>query len=144
MDGCCDGKHKYEYGRKQSALLAPAAWEYIDCSGMMDYTLQRAWGVKMDPGGSVAQHAWCERKCLKLVSYEGIPSMAPGLVLLCYMVASPATGEPGHTWLVVTEKSGRPILTFESHGGKGPDRRRYDTPVLFDNCCACYELGTLA
>ena len=137
IKGTCDGKHRYQWGAKQSADLAPNQWEFIDCSGLMDYTLRRAWGVKMDVGGSVNQHAWCEKKCLKQVDYKDIPTLPVGLVLLCYMNIN---GER-HTWAVITEEPGQPILTFESNGDHGPCREPWT--IYKDRCSACFVLGSL-
>ena len=139
INGTCDGKHHYGWDAKPNPADAPNTWTLADCSGLMVYTLKRAWGINV-LGGSVDIHTWCEKKVLKQVKYSVVAPLSDSIVRLCFI--EPKGGEPGHVWLCVNGQS------FESHGrdnGKdGPDRRPWNEAVLLHNVSACFELGPLS
>jgi hypothetical protein len=132
IKGTCDGKHHYEWGAKPDPDDAPDTWTLADCSGLMTYTLERAWGIRV-VGGSVDIHTWCDHKALKEVKYSNVGPLADNIFRLCFI--APKGGKPGHVWGLVSGD------TFESCGNKGCCRQLWT--VYKDRCIACFEIGTL-
>jgi hypothetical protein len=133
-DQLMDGHIHYGFGAKAAFTTRPEDIRSIDCSGFVRYFLYRVTdGAIQMPDGSVVQNDWCRRQHLDLVDYDDAGRMDE-LVRIAFL--PPRHGHAGHVWLI---HMGR---TLESHGGKGPDRRAWDTQVLADNVQQCYVLAT--
>jgi cell wall-associated NlpC family hydrolase len=136
MEPCFDGKHTYGVGDgtdKPPLGSSPDSWVKSDCSGFVRWILYGAFKITV-PDGSANQHQWCEKKALKEVKYSAVGPLSDSVLRIAFI--APSSGY-GHVWLVCSGE------TIESHSPNGPSRRPWDTPVLKNNCTACFELGPL-
>lgn len=137
LNGLCtklmDGHIKYGFGSKAALTVAPESIKAIDCSGFVRYLLFHASSerIKM-PDGSWIQNDWCKKQKFAEVDYEDA-SCQDNLLRIAFL--PPAKGHAGHVWLIHGGK------TMESHGGVGPSRRSWNTPVLYKGVTDCYELA---
>jgi hypothetical protein len=126
--------HAYEMDAKPALGSAPDAWKLSDCSGFVRWLLYGAECLNI-PDGSVNQHDWAERRCLKQVKYSEVGPLEDSILRIAFM--APTETEAGHVWLLCSG------MTIECHAPNGPSRRPWNTPVLLRNVAACYELGEL-
>lgn len=125
--------HAYQMDAKPALGSSAASWKLSDCSGFVRWLLFDA-AMEKIPDGSVQQHAWCA-EYLPACSYAKCAPLSDNVLRIAFM--APTATEAGHVWLIVSG------LTIECWGGHGPGRRPYDTPVLLEHVCACYELAEL-
>ena len=127
MDGHCS----YGFGKKARPLsTAPADVSRIDCSGFVRYLLYQVTDRRVTiPDGSWNQDAWFRGNNFQQVDYADT-AKHDGVLRLGYF-----SGSPGHIWFVRNGK------TLESHGSKGPNRRKWDTGVLKKNVKRCYVVA---
>ena len=130
-----DGHVSYEMNAKASPLdLDPAKIKKLDCSGFVQYVLYNATSKSAFlKSGSWYQNQWCIAQKLEKVAYS-TANQSDGWLRLGYFPA-PKKGQYGHIWLIL---DGR---TLESHGGKGPNSRAWDTNVLKNSVTACYKVA---
>jgi len=128
-----DGHISYGFGIKANLHVQPEDIKSIDCSGFVRYLLYNATysALKM-PDGSWMQHDWCQKSLFEAVNYA-TADRCDGWLRIAFL--PPKAGHAGHVWLV---QNG---ATIESHGGKGPDRRPWDTTILKSQVTACYKLA---
>jgi len=113
----------------------PSKISKLDCSGYVKYMLYNASEGKLSlSGGSYMQNQWCKDSGLKSHDYAKTAGKADNVLRLGYFKKKKG-GKYGHIWLVLNGK------TLESHGGKGVNRRPWNTKVLMDNVTHCYELA---
>ena len=128
-----DGHIHYGFGSKTALSSRPEDITSIDCSGFVRYLMYQASSAALRmPDGSVVQNEWCGHQQLPLVNYRDA-ARHDQLIRIAFL--PPHHGHAGHVWLI---HQGR---TLESHGGKGPDRRIWNTPVLIGGVTQCYELA---
>jgi hypothetical protein len=114
---------------KVSSLSEPvSSITALDCSGFVRYALYQAGGGQI-PDGSVRQQEWFARQGFAALNYQKTAGLVDNHLRIAFLV-----GHPGHVWMVLNG------LTIESHGGVGPDRRAWNTPVLFKGANHCYLL----
>jgi hypothetical protein len=140
-----DGHIKYGFGSKARFQTKPEEIKAIDCSGFVRYLIYKATdGQVQMPDGSWNQDHWCKTSLLERADYATAASMDGWLRIAFIPVKKATAGRPGHpghkghaghVWLVLNG------LTLESHGGKGPDRRPWDTAVLKSQVSDCYKLA---
>ena len=132
-----DGHVSYVLGSKAPHFDTDAAKiKTIDCSGFVQYVLYNASNkTAILKSGSYYQNQWCLDHKLDKVAYS-TAAESDGWLRLGYFAAS-KTQSSGHIWLILGGK------TLESHGGKGPDRREWNTNVLTKNVTACYKVAQL-
>jgi cell wall-associated NlpC family hydrolase len=121
----------YHLGSK-AALGAPISTiQKIDCSGFVRYAIYYASGgsVKM-PDGSWVQDEWCKKQGFTSVPYKRDACLGDDRLRIAFMHGTAI----GHVWFILNGQ------TIESHGGVGPDRRDWATPILVHNVSTCYAL----
>jgi hypothetical protein len=130
------GRVGYGLGAKAPSLdCDSSAIHEIDCSGFVRYALYRSTlGRVITPDGSVEQHSWIEAHGFKQSTYDVNGAGAVDSHLRIAFIQPKDDNGIGHVWLIYR------ALTLESHGGKGVDRRPWNTPVLIDNVAAVYVL----
>jgi hypothetical protein len=128
-----DGHITYHLGGKAAFKTNPANIHAIDCSGFVRYFMYHATnGSLIMPDGSWIQNDWCKKQQYERVEYA-TAAYSDGWLRIAFI--QPQKGHPGHVWLILNGK------TLESHGGKGPDRRSWDTHVLKAGVHDCYKLA---
>ena len=106
-----------------------------DCSGFVRYVLYHSSDQQLKiHAGSWHQEEWCKSTLLAKVDYSTAAN-SDGWLRIAFLPKK--NGKPRHVWFVLNG------LTIESRGGKGPDRRAWDTPVLKKNAHACFKLAQL-
>lgn len=132
-------KNRVAYGMNHKApkmTCDSSEIDSIDCSGFVRYALYKSSiddGFSM-PDGSVQIHAWCASLGLGKIDYKNLIYTVNDNKRLFIAFLEPHNGHAGHVWFVFKGK------TMESHGGVGVDSRSWDTPILFNNVSACYEI----
>lgn len=128
-------KISYGLGAKASLNVEPEKITKIDCSGYLRYLLYHITKheVNIQGGGSWWQNKWCKDVGLEVVDYSTAAEL-DGWLRIGYF-AKPAGMAAGHIWLVLNGS------TLESHGGKGPDSRPWDTAKLVKHVEKCYKFG---
>jgi len=133
-----EGRVTYSLGGKAQSLDEDSHdIDAIDCSGFVRYAVAKATNEQVVmPDGSFIQHEWCEQSGLhKLGQYSDVQYAKGDPHRLFVGFIAPHEGHPGHVWLVYKGQ------TLESHGGgAGVDSRPWDTAILANSACACYEL----
>lgn len=129
------GHVSYGLGSKASLTTEPKDVKKIDCSGFVRYLLYKATDgqVKM-PDGSWHQNKWCDDNGFAKVDYAAEAGLNDSWLRLGYFPKKKGMAA-GHIWFVLNGQ------TIESHGGKGPNRREWDTKVLKNNVTRCYKIG---
>lgn len=101
----------------------------IDCSGFVQLAAYIATDKKVKlPEGSVEQHEKLNQD-LNITRYSSVDLIRSALYI-CFI--EPENGHAGHVFFVWNG------WTCESHGGKGVDRRPWNTPVLEHEVKAVY------
>jgi hypothetical protein len=136
-DQLMDGHIHYGFGAKAALGASPASIHAIDCSGFVRYLMYQATNGHLTmPDGSWIQQEWCDHRKLKAVTYSSTAANDP---ILRIAFLPPTTHHhhhhAGHVWLILGGQ------TIESHGGAGPSRRPWNTPILLNNVQHCYELA---
>jgi hypothetical protein len=129
-----DGHVSYGWGSKAPSLSCDTSKIHrLDCSGFVRYLLYQASDSQLLlPDGSYIQHDWCKHSGLARVDYSSA-SANDGWLRIAFI--PPAKHHAGHVWLILNG------LTLESHGGKGPDRRAWNSKVLKTGVRDCYKLA---
>lgn len=112
--------NQYEFGGKVEidADTAEVRAEGVDCSGYVRWLVHRATGGAVTmPDGSAVQHEWVRDAGFKASSVPAA-RLLDGVVRIAFLSPT-AGGGIGHVALI------RNGLTFESHGGAGPNRRAW-------------------
>ncbi len=138
---CQARKTRYGLGEKAHVLTAyPPDYAEIDCSGWARAAIAYASepsGVVILPDGSVNQHEWCEAQHLKVSSPDAL-TLHDGYLRIAFIVPT-VQRLIGHVYLA------RNGMTYESHGGRGPDSRPVTSEIeggrLCDMTTAVYVLG---
>lgn len=137
LDACISAGVQYGLGAKcvESHLgVLPITFTAIDCSGMFRTLIAAGTRRRWSPtDGSVNQHAQIAAMGFKPTDYAECANEDGHLRVGFITPASSGEGV-GHVWLC---RNGR---TLESHGGRGPDSRAWDTDVLLREVAACYVL----
>lgn len=106
----------------------PVRFRHIDCSGFVRAAILYAThGKTLMPDGSWNQNDWLEKQGFKYwegTHYNTLCALHDGHVRVCLHRAGEGGEKWGHIWIVVNGAS------MESHGGRGPGTRPYDTPTL--------------
>lgn len=132
-----DGHIKYSLGAKPKMSAAPEDIKTSDCSGFVRYLLYNATNgvINCSPsGGTWWQNKWCKDNSLEVVEYATAADN-DGWLRIAFIHGGKS--KIGHVWLILGGK------TIECHGGKGANRRPWDTKVLKDGVDVCYKLGLL-
>lgn len=104
----------------------------VDCSGFVRWlTYQSTDNHLVIPDGSYYQRDWFAQRATK-VEYHSVGQNLNELHI-AFICPTPEH-KVGHVWFV------REGWTYESHGGVGPNSRRWDTRILTEEVCACYIL----
>lgn len=104
----------------------------IDCSGMVRYLVYHSTdGPAIIPDGSYNQKDWVSARTDR-VDYDVVGEDLNSLFIA--FISPSSTHRIGHVWIC---RSG---WTYESHGGVGPNSRRWDTRILVSEVSACYVL----
>ncbi len=129
---------RYHLGAKAQKLnVPPSAIRAIDCSGLIRYLVYRATDPALTiPDGSWKQREWAEDH-LQKIQYGMISRPSEGQVKLYLATLDPNNGHAGHIWFVRTDPPHDPF-TFESHGGRGPNSRPWNTPILRTEVDHCF------
>lgn len=106
----------------------PPTYTAIDCSGWVRCAI--AYATNADPGGpfvipdgSVNQHDFCDKVGLKRTDYVNA-GLSDGHLRIAFLTPYDTSEGIGHVWIVLNG------MTLESHGGSGPDSRKWNTPIL--------------
>lgn len=103
----------------------------IDCSGFVRYIIYHSTDEHLAiPDGSFNQKAWIQTRA-PLVSYHDVGSDMASLFIA--FISPTPSHRIGHVWMI------RGGVTYESHGGVGPNSRRWDTHILKTEVSACYR-----
>jgi hypothetical protein len=136
-----DGHIRYGMGAKAALGAEPGDIKAIDCSGFTRYLIHRVTDGQVTlVDGSDEQNAWCKRHHLRAEKYMQVAGLSDGQLRIAFIPRVYHDGKvakAGHVWLVMDGE------TIESHGGKGPDRRAWNSPVLTARVKACYVLAHL-
>lgn len=128
-----DGHVKYLLNGKVKLDADPAKIKSIDCSAFVRYVIYHGSDkTAAMPDGSWYQHKYCKDNGLTVSPYSDCV-LSDGWLRIAFI--EPRKGVPGHVWLVLDG------MTLESHGGKGPDRRAWDTAILKSKVSDCYLLA---
>ena len=128
-----DGHVSYQMGGKVKLSAEPSDIKAIDCSGFTRYLINRVTDGQVTPvDGSDEQNAWCKKHKLLAQTYSHVAGLSDGCLRIAFMPRP-----HGHVWLVMDG------MTIESHGGKGPHRRTWSTPILTRSVKTCYVLAHL-
>jgi hypothetical protein len=128
-----DGHIRYGFGSKAAFKTTPEDIKAIDCSGFVRYLIYHVTdGEVIMPDGSWNQNAWCKHNHLITVEFATAADI-DGWLRIAFL--PPKKGHAGHVWLILNGK------TLESHGGVGPDRRPWDTPILKSQVKNCYKMA---
>jgi len=128
------GKVTYDLGAKpRLGTLPGSGFTKSDCSGFVRWLLYAATGgaIKLLPG-SWHQQEWCKSQNFKKTDYLQHAGLQDHRLRVAFINAK--NGKVGHVWLILDG------YTLESHGGKGANRRKWNTDVLINNVDACYVL----
>ena len=130
--------NKTQYGLNSKAVplnIDPVKIKTIDCSGLVHYLIHNASDAKSFPDGSWKQWDYLTKRNFKPVDYKNKASLQDGWLRIAFIKKKGKL--PGHVWLIHNGQ------TIESHGGKGPDRRLWNTSVLTKDVSSCFELGPM-
>lgn len=135
----------YSLGAKAQPLaLQAASLMALDCSGFVRWAIYHASLMLPDtdiayafklPDGSVQQHEWCDAQKLER-SPVGEGSLSDGVLRIAFLTPQDGGGI-GHVMLI------QDGFTLESHGGVGPDRRKW-LSVPFMAKCQVYKFARLS
>lgn len=114
----------YGFGSKISPLTlqaeeVPAAHRRVDCSGFVRWAIFHACGGLTIPDGSQNQHDWFEQNKFK-ISDTNSCLLKDDVIRIAFLAPHDTPSGIGHVLFVVNG------LTYESHGGHGPDSRKYE------------------
>jgi len=115
----------------------------LDCSGFHRYVLLHAAGLLL-PDGSVNQCDWYAAEGFKHHPIPGpddpayLQALDPDVLYACFCRQGSRGESWGHVWLTFGG------WTYESHGGVGPDSRRFDSPILSHIVTDVYAVARLA
>jgi hypothetical protein len=132
-----DGHIKYHLGSKPALTAKPEDITQSDCSGFVRYLMYNATGGSLDIGGGGGtwwENKWCQDQHLEEVAYADAANI-DGRLRIAFIHGG--KGKIGHVWLIYCGQ------TIECHGGKGADRRPWDTAVLKNGVDVCYNLAIL-
>jgi hypothetical protein len=133
-----DGHIKYKLGAKPGLNTKPEDIKSSDCSGFVRYLLYNATNGHMNFGGGGGgtwwQNKWCVDQGLDIVDYSTAANSDSHLRVAFIHGGG---GKIGHVWLILNG------LTIESHGGKGANRRDWDTASLKNGVNVCYKLARI-
>jgi hypothetical protein len=128
------GMH-YGLGSKINPLSTPVselAGRRVDCSGWVRYLIYNSTDEKLViPDGSYNQRAWYAVRASQ-VNYNSV-RLNPSELHIAFISPTPSH-KIGHVWLL------REGVTYESHGGVGPNSRRWNTHILASEVSACYVI----
>lgn len=130
--------NKVGYGLNSKAVpitCDPGKIKTIDCSGLVRYLIVNASATKGFPDGSWHQNKYFVDNGFESVKYADQASLQDDWLRIAFI--APAKGKIGHVWLIHNGQ------TIESRGGKGPDQRSWNTPVLSSEVTSCYKLGPM-
>lgn len=112
---------RYKLGAKAKFSMPASAIRYIDCSGLIRYLVYHSTQNRLViPDGSWMQRDWALQN-LNKVPYLSVRDNPNELYLA---TLDPKNGKAGHIWWV------NDGFTMESHGGRGPNERPWNTPIL--------------
>jgi hypothetical protein len=122
----------YGLGAKAQLGCDYSTIKKIDCSGFVRYAIHYTTGSRIVmPDGSWNQDDWCKNQGFRVVPYASYAGRPDGVLRIGFMHTKPV----GHVWFVLDRQ------TIESHGGVGPDRREWNTRILYQSVSKCYELS---
>lgn len=121
----------------------------VDCSGFHRYVVYHcsggANGGIILPDGSIVQNDWYAAHGFKhhIVPGENSPcylqKIDPAYVYAAFCKTGTRGERIGHVWLIAHINGA--WWTLESHGGKGPNSRRWNTPILAKICTDLYPIA---
>lgn len=137
----------YGLGAKAPLHAVAGSFHRIDCSGYARVLLFNATNGELSlPDGSQNQRAWAEKN-LREVKYTDAAKHMTGKRLFVAFIKpfQNGCGSVGHIWLLADGDPGVGVEpeTIESHGGVGPNSRRWNTGVLVREVFSCFELETV-
>jgi len=103
----------------------------VDCSGEVRWLMYQCAGIKI-PDGSVNQHDWVKSRGFKKSDVKS-GKLKDGRVRIAFLEPAMTTSHIGHVVLIWNG------MTYESHGGKGPDSRPW-TGLGWQAKCKVYVL----
>lgn len=124
FNGIVANGSRYLLGGKYTSKVAPKDVNAIDCSGLVRYLLTRRGVPIVD--GSQMQREWAIREGLKESSPDSC-DLKDGVLRLAVLPTTKSR-KVGHVVLVLDGE------TIESHGGKGPDRRKTSSLPWLNQC----------
>lgn len=138
MNATLGGRIKYGLGAKASPLtINPSKIKKIDCSGYVQYLLYKvSSGSIRIKAGSWHQNEYFKTQRFEKIDYETEAARSDGILRLGYFYGG-GGGGIGHIWFVLNGQ------TIESSGGKGPNRRAWNTAVLKRKVEQCYVIGSV-
>jgi hypothetical protein len=129
LNACTGSQPRVGYGlgakiandTSQPGAPAPPGFVAVDCSGFVRAALRRSTTPKTTiPDGSVVQHDWIRTQGFAPGAVAD-GDLLDGVLRIAFLSPSDSPEHVGHVVLLF---DGR---TIESHGGKGPDRRVWNT-----------------
>ena len=114
-------------------LVAPGQHNpSCDCSALQRYLVYRCSGITI-PDGSFTEDDWYRDNGFKHTAVPAPNSpvyadMNPAFLYSCFCRTGTRGEKIGHVWFSYIVNN--VWMTLESHGGRGPDSRPRDTPVL--------------
>lgn len=115
---------RYKMGAKVAFDTPVEKIKAVDCSGWIRYLVYNSTEPHLTiPDGSFNQREWAQQHLTRVPYKETIA--APNDLHIAFM--NPEGAEAGHVFFV------REGWTIESHGGRGPNQRRWDIPILLMN-----------
>jgi hypothetical protein len=120
---------KYRLGAKAKFSTPASSIKAIDCSGLVRYLVYHSTKNRLEiPDGSWNQRDWA-LKHLTRVPYISVRDNPNELYLA---TLDPKNGKAGHIWFI------NDGFTMESHGGRGPNERPWNTPILRNEVDYCF------
>ena len=131
-----DGHVTYHLNKKAHPLdIGPEKITQLDCSGFVQYVIYKTTSLVVPSGSWHQNHDWCKPRQTR-VDYKSSAGLTDCVLRIAFMEAAPKQGRHyGHVWLILN------AFTLESHGGVGPDTRRWDDEKLLPHVSDCYELA---
>lgn len=132
---------KYRLGAKASYGTTPSRIRQIDCSGYARYMIYNCGGENL-PDGSWNQLDWCQKHLRKLDKYSDVQYAANDESRLFIAFVKPVVVggrvvKAGHVWFVYCGE------TYESHGGKGVNKRHWNQLWAKLRGAVAFELPTV-
>jgi len=119
-----DAGWTYGFGAKVNSISAQAAsvgvgGRKVDCSGFTRWAIFHACTGLLVPDGSANFHSWCIATGFKPSTPDAM-LLKDGAIRVAFLAPGDTPSGIGHVLFAAN------ALTYESHGGKGPDSRAVD------------------